>query len=261
VAPPAPPPKVEPLEFTSDGTYIRIKGHGGYISVLPAGTECSIDVHDGDPGMTISIAGQTRELAAGGNVELRVNMLRRVRDSTLNELKKVTLDEKLLVKIHDQRGEVALTPVDLTNIGGYIRDGLKKGPFLFGADEPPDPQPHDCLMVVGYGTPQVFPPTCKLGQIDEVAVVEIGKEPKGKKRCRGYGQYGLPTDDLDMTLFETVVAVYDRRTGATVETKRLPPLTECPRVVSLTPGQREIWSGLAWPKALAWAKARVKQKY
>jgi hypothetical protein len=78
-------------------------------------------------------------------------------------------------------------------------------------------------------------PAATVAEIDAVVVVE--RLGDATKICTGYtGDDGSPQPDVTLHLKDTVVAIYERRTGREVAKTTFPPNPECPTWLSVEKG-------------------------
>jgi hypothetical protein len=105
--------------------------------------------------------------------------------------------------------------------------GVAQGPLLFSG-ETESPGPVRNAIWWNYSTQEVIGvPAPTVAEIDAVVVVE---RPEGtSKTCTGYtDDNGTPQPDVTLHLKDTVVAIYERRTGREVGKMIFPPDPECP---------------------------------
>lgn len=93
----------------------------------------------------------------------------------------------------------------------------------------------------------------KVHQIDLVLYADTGGEERGRKTCSGF-QGG----DITLVLRDTKAVLYDRRTGALVDSKTFPPDPTCPTLAVL--GEARSSSSLPrYDDVEKWVRSRLKR--
>ncbi len=158
-------------------------------------------------------------------------------------------------------GGTAETKAPPTGVAYGVSDLLKtveNGPVTFGT-EVDDPNKTDSLYSPGaLSGKEWIGKKGKLSELDYIAVSRQLPEEKGTKVCTGYTSDSKPAPDLTLSLKETEVIVYDRRTGAKVDTKVFAPDNECPMFSFRSSGDNTEDSTPPYEAVDSWLRTIVK---
>jgi hypothetical protein len=235
----------------------HVDGEKLWGSISPRGTAYSVHLYDGPSDLKYQAGSLHGSASSDGSAAFEIDLRESLGGALVDDLKRFAPDVTLVLETPTKRAEARLPPMAFTSLPATIAGELAHGPFLFGA-EPKDANEHDCLLEIAGDHAATRPRACKLREVDEVAVVHLG-DVRGKKACTGYGEMGVRPGHktLTMSLHETRVDVYERRTGKRLDGSVFPPEAVCPKAATVTAGQTEIDNALNWPPAEAWIKARA----
>lgn len=250
---PAPPAR-QPMTIRMSDYYFHVDGEKMSGSLSPAGTAYAVAISDAPADLHYQVGSYKGEADSKGRARFEIDLRAALGRATLAELKRFDPGLTLILETPTRHGEAKLPPLPFDSLVTLLAHSLEKGPFSFG-DEPKDANEHDCLLFSAGPRSAMLPRPCKLEQVDQVALPQLG-EVRGKKTCGGYGDLGFGPGHktLSMSLHETRVDLYERRTGKLLQTKVFPPDTECPKAVTVQTGEHDIDNRLNLPKAEAWLK-------
>lgn len=180
------------------------------------------------PGAKIEMGDQTLKVPSTGIKDLQIDFRDRLSLVALEEIKKgspkVEFDLKLKVELAGYKPmEATVPPIYVSSVGSWFAS-VANGALLFPGEVAPTEKakPHVALLVHGKMLRGVVGIGGTLRDIDWVAVAT--RREAGSKKCSGYD-----VGALTLNLFDSDVAIYERRTGVKVDSKSFRATGTCPR--------------------------------
>ena len=172
------------------------------------------------------------------------------------------LDPGATLALELPNGATASIKLPPSGLGLSVDEALKKienGPVLFG-NEPPGGKPMESILYAnGFSSP-LFGRATKLRDVYALAKATLLPDVKGTKKCTGYkGKDDKPTSDLELSLKETEVVIYERRTGNVLQKKTFPPDTGCPMFTFRRADETTHDSSIPTQAIEAWLRTQIRR--